>query len=99
MINNGVVAITHFNDTFVQCTLVPSLGTQEYLVSISVNYGQQWVQASELPVKVVDLPQIAEVTPMRIAANVLSRVKVLLTRQAVAEALELSIEHFVVVEQ
>ena len=80
MINNNAAAITHFNSTFVQCTLVPSLGTQEYVVSISVNYGQQWVQAPQLPVAVVDLPQITEVTPTRIPANMLSSVKVLLTR-------------------
>lgn len=38
-INKQLAELRYHNNTFIECTLVPTLGVQSYVVALSINFG------------------------------------------------------------
>lgn len=103
MINSQAVPIAFQNATFVTCMLTPDPLLQTYSLSLSLNFGLQWTQASDFPIRALVVPDIAEMEPVRLSSNLLTAVSVNLTASGLKNSeiggVGLSFGHFIVVRR
>ena len=77
---NGLPAPLVFRSTEqVACTLTPDPNVPSYSVSLSPNFGLQWVSAGGHAVRAIVVPQIADVRPLRLASNLRTLLRLNLT--------------------
>lgn len=39
--------LVHYNETYVECLIHAEYGLQSHIISLSVNFGEQWIQGPE----------------------------------------------------
>jgi hypothetical protein len=95
--------MVYHNNTLVECLL--NIETEvftfdhTYHVSLSTNFGLQWIHAFEYPVQTIEIPDIHRITPNRISSNLLSKIHVSLTRTAQEQHPRLSLQGFEILSQ
>jgi hypothetical protein len=78
-VNNHSVEVVYESKERIRCLLEPHEDVKAYTISISTNFGDQWIFANDWILKLVDLPHVAGLYPTRLPSNVISQVEVNLT--------------------
>ena len=55
LINSLPVDVRFNSSESLECLLTPTLGLERYFVTLSTNFGHQWIEAADLPILTTDI--------------------------------------------
>ena len=84
-VNGRSVKLDYLSSTLLCCTVTPDFSIEVYTLSVSTNYGYDWITAETLQVRAVAVPEIAEATPALLSSNMLTQLRVEFTASGTSD--------------
>jgi len=75
-VNGQKAEVRYYSSTVLGCTLTPDFTVEVYVLSVSTNFGHDWVAAEATPVQAVALPEISWAAPTLLSANLMTTLRV-----------------------